>query len=449
MSKNNSMDMVHGPLLKNMMIFAFPLMITNLLQMIFNAADTIIVGHYAGQIPLAAVGSTTSLIFLIQAIFNGLGIGANIVIAKALGSNDDDRASRAVHTSMILAIVGGLILTVIGLVSCRFLLEMMKTPANIIDYSTLYMRITFLGSIPMLIYNVGSAALRSKGDTKRPMYYLAISGAINVILNICFVKGIQMDVAGVALATIISQSIACLMIMNVLINAKDAIHFNRHKLHMDYDLAKEIMFIGIPAGAQGMIFSISNVVIQSSINSFDSAAIIAGNTAANNIESFVYIGMQAFSQATMTFTSQNLGARNYPQIKKILGLSVLLGCGAGFIVGFVVYHFGDIFLALYNSDPQVIEIGLIRLFWVGLLLFLNGFLDIIVNSLRGMGRTLSPTLITMFGVCAIRLIWIWTVFLSHRQLNVIYMCYPLSWTITAIIELILWVRVYRQLSENI
>ena len=445
--RNHDMDMVHGPLVKNMLIFAFPLVVTNLLQMVFSAADTIIVGHFAGQIPLAAVGSTTSLIFLLSAIFNGLGIGANIVIAKALGSKDVAKAHRSLNTGMVLAIVGGAILTIVGMGSAKFLLELMKTPSDIINLSTLYMRINFIGSIPMLIYNIGAAALRSKGDTKRPMYFLAISGVINVFLNIIFVTVFKIDVAGVALATIISQLIAAILIIKVLMDADGSMHLDLKHVDFDKDIAKEILYIGIPAGAQGMIFAIANVVIQSSINSFDSSVIIAGNTAAANVESFVYIGMQAFSQATMTFTSQNLGAKNYSRIKKILFISMVIGCGLGAGVGFVIYYFGEFFLSLYNSDPLVIEVGIIRLFWIASLLFLNGILDIFVNSLRGMGHTLSPTIITIVGICCVRLLWIWFVFPKYNTLNVIYMCYPLSWIVTSIVEMFLWIKVYHNLVK--
>lgn len=435
-------DMVNGPLLKNIFIFSLPLMITNLLQMLFNAADTIVVGHYAGQYALAAVGSTGSLVFLLTALFNGIGIGANVVIAKALGSKDHEKTVKALHTALILGFFGGITLTLFSL-KARFFLTLMKTPSDIIADATLYMQIVALGAVPMLLYNIAAAALRARGDTKRPMYFLSLSGIINVILNLFFVIVLKWAVKGVAIATVISQICACLAVMSLLLRSDDTIHVDVRKLRIDWPLAWEMLRIGIPSGIQGMAFSISNVVIQSSINSFDSSAIIAGNTAAANIESFIYIGMSAFSQATMTFTSQNLGAGNIKNIKKILHLSLFLSTIAALTISLIVYLNGATLLALYNTEAEVIAVGLIRLFWVGLFLFLNAILDVIVNSLRGMGKALSPTIIMLAGVCILRVLWIYSVFALHHSLNVIYMCYPLSWFCSSIIEYLLWRQVYR------
>lgn len=439
MKKEKTIDMVHGPLLKNIILFAIPLMLTNLLQMLFNAADTIVVGKFAGQEALAAVGATGSLIFLLTSIFNGLSMGANVVIAKSIGSRSHEKIVKAVHTSIFISIMGGILLTVLGLFFSKILLGWMATPADIINLSELYMRIYFIGSIPMLVYNFGAAILRSKGDTKRPLYFLIVSGVLNAVLNLFFVIVLKMSVAGVATATVISQTVAAILTIRTLMKAQDETHLDLKAIKMDLQIAMDIMKIGVPAGIQGLVFSLSNVVIQSSINSFNSSVIVAGNSAAGNIENFVYIGMMAFTQATVTFTSQNVGARNYPAIKKVLAQTMILTTVSAFLVGLLTYVFGDTILQFYTNEPEVIRVGLIRLKYVALLLFLNGSLDVFVNSMRGMGYSSVPTLVMIAGICGFRLVWLWTIFPMHRTLEVIYLCFPISWIITTLIQGGLWV----------
>lgn len=324
---------------------------------------------------------------------------------------------------------------------------MMATPANIIDQSTLYMRIYFAGSIFMVLYNFGAAILRSKGDTKRPLYFLVISGLINVVLNLIFVIFLHLDVAGVALATVISQSVACFLILSSLLHEEDATKLIWRELKLDKHVVLETMRIGIPAGIQGMAFSLSNVVVQSSINSFDSSIIVAANSAAVNIENFVYIGMMAIAQATISFTSQNIGAGKKEAVKHIMLVTLVLDALSAIIIGFIAWYFGSFFLSFYTNDPLVIETGLIRLFYVALFLFLNGVLDIFINSMRGMGHSTIPTLLMIIGVCGVRLAWLWFYFPHHQELSVIYMCYPLSWIITSLFEAGLWVYCYKQLIK--
>lgn len=448
MKKENTIDMVNGPLLKNIMIFAVPLMFTNFLQILFNAADTVVVGKFAGGNALAAVGATGSVVFLLTAIFNGLSVGSNVVVAKLIGSKDDQRVSKAVHTSIFIGVAGGVLLAVLGLFCSKILLEMMSTPEDIIDLSKLYMQIYFLGSICLLVYNFGSAVLRSKGDTKKPLYFLMISGIINVVLNLFFVIVCHMSVAGVALATVISEGISAILVIITLAREQDATKLELKKLRLDRHIAMEIMRIGIPAGIQGMVFSISNVVIQSSINSFGSSSIVAGNSAGSNIEGFVYIGMTAFTQATITFTSQNIGAKNYKNINRILWLTLVLVIVSGFLVGFVAWYFGDFFLSLYTNEAAVVEVGKIRLLYVALFLFLNGILDCFVCSMRGMGYSTLPTILMLISICGVRLLWIYTVFASHRTLEAIYFCYPLSWVICSIIQCILWFYLHKQFLKQ-
>jgi len=446
--KSLQMDMVHGPLLKNIIEFAVPMMLASMLQMMFSAADTIIVGKFAGELALAAVGATGSLCFLLVSLFNGLSAGSNVVIATLLGKQDEEGVQKAVHTSITMATVGGILMAFVGFFLAKPMLHMMATPSDIIDLSTLYMRLYFVGCIFMFVYNFGSSILRSKGDTKRPMYYLAISGALNVALNVFFVVVLKISVAGVAIATVISQAVAACLTCARLMRDQDVTHLDLKKLGIDTHIAWEIIRIGVPAGIQGMVFSLSNVVIQSSINSFNSSTIVAGNSAGNSVEGFVYIGMMAFSQAAITFTGQNVGAKNFGRVKSIMYITMLLSCIGSLTLGFGVWYFGDFFLGLYTNEPLVIEVGMIRLTWVALPLVLNGILDIFICSMRGMGHSTFPTIVMIVGICGIRFLWLGTYFLTHRTLEAIYMCFPVSWTITSIILGILWVYCYKKLMKE-
>ena len=443
--EKQTVDMVNGPLLKNIWLFAVPLMLTNFLQMLFNAADTIVVGRFAGQQALAAVGATGSLCFLLVAIFNGLSMGSNVLIARYLGAGDEKNVAGAVHTAVTMSALSGLLLTVLGFFLSRPLLQLMSTPADIIEMSTLYMRIYFVGTFFGLIYNFGASILRAKGDTKRPLYFLFASGLTNVVLNVVFVVCFHMSVAGVALATVIAQALAATLVCTALRRQTDATQLHFNQLGIDFSMAWNIIKIGIPAGLQGIVFSLSNVVIQSSINSFDSSAIVAGNSAAANIESFVYIGLDAFIQACMTFTSQNIGAGKYGRIKEIVKLTMVLTIASAFGIALVVWGFGNGFLGFYTTDAEVIAVGMIRLTYVCLPLFLNGVLDVFVCSMRGMGYSLLPTIAQIVGICGTRLLWIFMVFPMFRTLSVIYLCYPISWTVTSIIQGIFWRKCHKDM----
>ena len=446
--RSQTVDMVNGPLLKNVWIFAVPLMLTNLLQMLFNAADTVVVGRFAGEQALAAVGATGSICFLLISLFNGLSIGSNVLIARYLGANDHEKIEKSVHTSITMAAVSGLFLAVLGFFLSKPLLNMMSTPSDIINLSELYMRIYFVGTFFGLIYNFGASILRAKGDTKRPLYFLFISGVTNMVLNLLFVVVFKMSVAGVAFATVISQALAAVLVCITLIKETDSTHLDLQKLGIDLSMAWNIIKIGVPAGIQGMAFSLSNVVVQSSINSFNSSIIVAGNSASSNVENFVYIGMSAFTQACITFTSQNIGANNLKRVKEIFKTTMLLTIISAASIGFIVWYFGEFFLSLYTSEAAVIEAGMIRLFWVSLFLVLNGILDVFVASMRGMGYSTLPTIVMIAGICGVRLTWLWTVFPIYRSLKVIYMCFPLSWTITSIILGFIWIKCHRKLMKT-
>ncbi len=446
--KNKTIDMVNGPLLQNIMIFAIPLMLTSLLQMMFNTADTLIVGRFAGKEALAAVGSTGSIVFLLTGLFNGLSTGANVVIARYLGSQDEKQASKATHTAMSIAIIGGLILTFIGIIGGRTILKLMSTPSDIIHLSTLYITIYFAGVLFLLIYNFGAAILRSKGDTKRPLYYLSFSGVLNVVLNIIFVIVFKMSVAGVALATVISEALSAILILHTLVKEQDATHLDLKALSLDKNIAKEIITIGVPIGIQGMFFSFSNIIIQSTLNSFDSSSIIAGNSAAISIENFVYIGMMAFNNACITFTSQNVGAKQYHKIKRIMLTSLVLIMSSSFLVGFIGWYFGDFFLSFYSTDPVVIEVGKIRLFYVVLFLFLNGLMDAFLSSMRGMGISTTPTILMLIGIVGVRLTWIFFVFPLNPTIETLYLCFPVSWIITSIVECLYWIFIHHKVIRT-
>ena len=427
MDQKHSLDMVNGPLLKNIFIFSVPLMLTTLLQILFNTADTIVVGKFAGSSALAAVGGTASFVWLLTSLCNGLSTGSNVVIANFIGSGDDEKVSRAVHTSMWLAFVSGALLTVVGLLLGKPVLKLISTPEDIIGLSQLYLNIYFGGVIFLVVYNFGAAIMRSKGDTKRPFYYLLIGGVLNVMFNLFFVIVLHWSVAGVAIATIISEAVSAILVFIALLNEDDSTKIYLSKIKLDKTIALDIIRIGLPAGIQGMFFSLSNVVIQSSINSFDSSVIVAANSAAMNIEEFVYIGMDGFSRAAITFTSQNMGAKNYKSIKKIMWTTMVLDISAALLLGGLVYLFGESLLGLYTDSSAVVEIGMKRLFFVPLFIFLNAILDIYLCSIRGMGVSTLPTILMLIGIVGVRIGWLVVVFPIYHSVDVIYMCYPIKY----------------------
>ena len=439
-----SMDMANGPLLKNILIFSIPLIFSNILQMFFNSADTIIVGKFAGDKALAAVGSTGSIVFLITSLFNGLATGTNVVVARYIGTGNKDKIKDSVHTSIALATAGGIVLTFIGLFFSKVFLRMMSTPEDFIDLSATYMRIYFMGVIFLLLYNFGSAILRSKGDTQRPLYFLLISGVLNIVLNFITVYFFHLSVIGAASATVASEALSAFLVLNVLFHEEDATRLDMKHLYFDKESILDIMRIGIPAGLSGAVFALSNVVIQSSINSFNSTDVVAGNAAGNNVENYVYIGYMAFTQATITFTSQCMGAGRLDRIKQIMVTTMAMVVVGAIIMGTVVYLAGPFVLRFYTDKPEVVAVGMVRIRLVASLLVLNGILDVFVNSLRGMGVSTLPTILMVVGICGVRLLWIYTMFPIHHTLESIYLCFPISWAVTSIVEFILWIIVYRR-----
>ena len=440
-------DMCADPLLPKLFQFAFPLMLSGVLQLLFNAADIIVVGRFSGKEALAAVGSTGSLINLIVNIFMGLSIGTNVLAARYMGAKDEANVRETVHTSVAVSILCGTILIFVGIFLAEPLLVMMGTPDDVLPKSALYLRIYFLSMPALMLYNFGSAVLRAVGDTKRPLFYLTVSGIINVICNLFFVIVLKLDVAGVAIATSISQVVSALLVLNCLIHATGAYKVEMKDVKIHRDKLASMIKIGLPAGLQGCIFSLSNVLIQSSVNSFGSVA-MAGNAAAVNIEGFVWISMNAFYQANLSFTSQNLGGRKYSRINKIAFSNVAIVIILGMIMGNIVYFFGESLISIYNPDPGVIDFGMRRFYYVVRLSFIGGMMDCIVGAMRGLGYSVIPTLVSLTGACAFRVLWIFTVFKANPTPEVLFLSYPVSWAITAFCHMICFFFVRRKLPKK-
>ena len=443
MSKSYEMDMCSGPLFSKILVFALPLMLSGILQLLFNAADIIVVGRFTGSTALAAVGSTTSLINLLVNLFIGLSVGANVLIARSYGAGDIEAVHRGVHTTILLAAVSGVIMIFVGIALSRPILELMGTPEDVIDQAVLYIRIYFIGMPVVLLYNFGAAILRAVGDTKRPLYFLFIAGIINVIFNLIFVIVFHLGVAGVAIATVISQTISAALILYCLMRTDGACQPFPSQLRIHKEQLFTILRIGLPAGLQGVIFNISNVMIQSSVNSFGST-VMAGNTAANNIEGFVYTSMNAVYQTSLSFTSQNIGAGQCKRVDRVLIECLALVTVVGVLLGNGAYLFGRQLLGIYSSDPQVITYGLYRMSVVAVTYFTCGIMDVLAGSIRGLGYSILPMLVSLTGACLLRIVWILTIFqISHTQLT-LYISYPVSWVLTASAHLLCYLIVRKR-----
>ena len=444
-TKKNEIDMTTGPILKKMIAFAFPLMCSSILQLLFNAADTVVVGKFAGDNSLAAVGSNGSLINLMTNLFIGLSIETNVLIGKSVGANDKEHTVKLVHTSMTISVIGGIFLMIFGMLFAERILILMDCPAEVLPLASQYLTIYFIGLPAMMIYNFGSAVLRAVGDTKRPLYYLTAAGVINVIFNLIFVIGFKMDVAGVATATVISQVISAILIISCLMHESGDIKLDLKNLSIDIDSLKRIVRIGIPAGIQGSLFSLSNVIIQSSINSFG-ATVVAGSAAAQNIEGFTYVSMNSFHQATLTFTSQNVGAGRFDRIGKILLRGLILVTITGITLGYMEILFGHQLLGIYSNDSAVIEKGFERLLIMCGTHFLCGFMDVMVGSIRGIGYSVLPMIVSLIGACGLRILWLKTFFMidAFHTTRSIYITYPISWFLTIIAHVICYIIIRKK-----
>lgn len=446
-SKKYEIDMCNGPLLGKIMIFYVPLMLSGVLQLLFNAADIAVVGHFAGNEALAAVGSTGALTNLIVNLFMGLSVGANVLVARYYGAEQLKELREMVQTAVATAVISGIILIFVGFFASRPALALMGTPDDVIRHSVLYMRIYFVGMPFMMTYNFGSAVLRAVGDTKRPLYYLLIAGIVNVVLNLVFVIVFSMGVAGVATATVISQAISAVLVIRCLIRTDGVYKLELKGLKIVPDKLIRMFQIGLPAGVQGSLFSISNVLIQSSVNSFGSIA-MAGNTAGSNIEGFVYTSMNAFYQSAISFCGQNYGAMKYKRVGKVLIICEALVILVGLLMGNAAYFFAGHLLKIYSTDPEVISYGILRMRYICVLYFLCGMMDVMVGALRGMGYSVMPMLVSLTGACLLRIVWIYTIFQQIRTLPCLYFSYPLSWAMTFLAHLICFAVVYRKLLKK-
>lgn len=440
-------DFLNGSLARGIPAFAIPILFTSVLQLLFNAADLIVVGRYCGSIYVAAISATGSLSNLIVTLFIGLSVGAGVAVAHGLGGRQEEAVSRTVHTAIPTALLCGLALSIVGITLAEKLLSLMDTPANVLALSATYMRIYFAGIPFMLVYNFSAAMLRAAGDTKSPMVYLTIAGIVNVILNIIFATVFGMNVDGVALATTISQVISAVLTVLALIRQNDACHLELKKLRIYAPQLNKIIYIGLPAGIQGIMFALSNVIIQSSVNSFQSDAILSGNGAASNIEGFVLVMMNSFHQASLNYIGQNVGAHKFDRVKKTFGLSIAYVTLVGLVAGVGVWLLRHQLLSLYITDsPVAITTGVLHLTYVCLPYFIYGIVDTITGSMRGLGSSIPPMVISVLGICGIRILWIYTIFRNplYHTLDCLYLSYPISWVLTLVAELIVFIFLFKR-----
>ena len=431
--KTDTLDIRNGPVLKNIIIYTIPIILTGILQLLFNAADLIVVGFFSGSDSVAAVGATASLTNLIVNLFIGLSVGAGVIVAQCLGAGDSQAASQTVHTAIPVAFIGGAILSVIGVAFSKTFLELMGTPAGkLMSLSSVYMKIYFSGMIFSMLYNFGSAVLRAAGDTKSPLIFLSISGVLNVILNVIFVAAFNMDVAGVALATIISEGVSAVLVLIALSKRNDSCRLDFKKMKIKKTALVRIIKIGVPAGLQNSLFAISNVLIQSSINSFGTAH-ISGSAAASSLEGFCYVAMNSFQQTSLNFCGQNYGAGDLKRVKKVNNTCLLTVSAVGLFTGCLIYFFGRPLLGIYIHDSaSAINFGMERMKYILIPYFLCGIMDVVTGSMRGIGSSVIPMVITIVGVCVMRIVWIYTVFSmpQYHSFAGLMISYPISWLLT-------------------
>ena len=425
--------MCNGTIMDKLISFSIPLMLSGILQLMFNAVDIVVVGRFSGSQALAAVGSTTALINVFTNLFIGISLGANVLAARYYAAGKTKEMSETVHTAIALALVSGVAMAVIGVVFARGALEIMGTPDDVIAKSTLYMRIYFCGMPFFMMYNYGAAILRAVGDTKRPLIFLIVSGVINAVLNLFLVIGFHLDVAGVGIATVISQLVSCILVLRCLHHTESSYQLHLAKLRIRSVYLKQIFEVGVPAGIQSTVINISNAMLQSSVNSFGSIA-MAGYTASNNIFGFLYVSVNSFTQACMSFTSQNYGVGKYKRMDKVLRDCAILSISIAAVLGGLAYSFGPQILTVYTSDPKVINCGMEILAYTSITYFLCGIMDLIPGALRGMGRSAVPMLLSVIGTVGTRIIWIYLIFPAHRSLAVLFISYPVSWLATIIMQ---------------
>ncbi|MBQ8209368.1 MAG: MATE family efflux transporter [Clostridia bacterium] len=447
MTKTKTVDMTNGPFAGNMIKFALPLIFTGLLQLLYNTADSVVVGKFAGNEALAAVGSTGSLVNLIVNLFVGLSMGSGVIAARFLGAGDKKRIHRCVHTAMSISLVCGVIMMVVGFFFAKTFLRLMNSPENVIDLSTLYLKIYFLGAPGSLVYNFGASILRASGDTKKPLYILLFSGIVNVILNLILVIPFKMSVSGVAIATIVSQYISAVMIVIFLMKDKGDIRLSLKALRFYKVELKSILRLGIPAGLQNALFSVSNVIIQSAVNNFGDIA-MAGIAAGSNFDSYVYTCTNAIGQTSMTFSSQNIGAGKPQNVKRVYRNAFLMTLIIGSVLSWLGFFFREPLVGIFSSDPEVIEIGAQRLALIMPFYVLCSLQDTAGCQIRGMGKSIEPMTISLIGVCGIRIFWVFAILPMMYSLINLYWAYPISWFVTLVAQSVLIVITQKQLDKK-
>ncbi len=434
--KRRDISLLEGPLLKNILLFSIPIILSSVLQLLFNAADVIVVGRFAGETELAAVGSTGSTVTLIVNLCIGFSIGTNVLVARFIGARDSQGIVRTVHTSILLSIISGLAAGATLFVLSDAFLRLLDTPADILPSATAYLRAYALGVPATIVYNFGTAILRAKGDTTRPLYFLFVAGIINVVLNLILVIAFHLGAVGVGVATAVSQYVAATLVIICLIREEGPIKLYIRKLKIYGKELRAVVAIGLPAGLQSSLFSISNMMITASINSFNNTALVAGNAAAGNIEGFVYVAMNAIYQTILTLTGQNLGAKKLDRIDKGLKTCLATVTVIGIVLGTLIVLFDETLLSIYTSDPEVIMHGCRRFLFLALPYFLCGVMDVIMGAVRGLGYSIMPMCVSLIGICGFRVIWISTVFAKYHTFEVLFISYTISWIITSFAHLI-------------
>ena len=448
MKKNKyEIDMCNGSIMDKLISFSLPLMLSGILQLMFNAVDIVVVGRFSGSQALAAVGSTTALINIFTNLFIGISLGANVLAARFYASGKEKEMSETVHTAITLALISGIIMAVVGLVLAKLALELMGTPSDVIELSTLYMRIYFCGMPFFMLYNYGAAILRAVGDTKRPLIFLIISGVANAGLNMILVIIFHMGVAGVGIGTVISQLISCILVLRCLYKSEGCYQLKFSKLRIQKVYLRQIFQVGIPAGIQSTVINFSNALLQSSVNSFGSTA-MAGYTAANNILGFLYASVNAVTQACMSFTSQNYGVGKYKRMDRVLINCLILSVVISGVLGCGSYAFGTEILKVYTEDPKVIQCGLEILSMTTVTYFLCGIMDLFPGALRGMGRSGVPMILSIIGTVGTRIVWIFMLFPQHRSLEFLFVSYPASWLFTIVMQVICFYFVRKQVHAK-
>lgn len=448
--KNNKyeIDMCNGTLMDKLISFSLPLMLSGILQLLFNAVDIIVVGRFTGSQALAAVGSTTALINIFTNLFIGISLGANVLAARFYASGKEKEMSETVHTSITLALISGLVMALAGVLLARFALNLMGTPNDVIDQSVLYMRIYFLGMPFFMLYNYGAAILRAVGDTKRPLFFLVISGMTNAVLNLVLVIVFHMGVAGVAIGTIVSQLISSILVLRCLYTSNTSYRLYFSKLGIKTQYLKQIFQVGIPAGIQSTVINLSNALLQSSVNSFGSVA-MAGYTAANNIFGFLYMSVNAVTQSCMSFTSQNYGVKKLKRMDRVLLDCMILSVGVALTLGCGVYFLGPELLKIYTSEADVIRCGVEVLAFTTVPYFCCGIMDLLPGALRGMGHSGVPMILSIIGTVGTRIVWIFGLFPAHRSLSFLFISYPVSWILTILMQAVCFYFVRKHVHQSV